>query len=335
MKRFLLVIALATASPIAAQVVIAAGERAVVAHDRVVELHHGSRTLWTAPGVDYATFAIAGDTMAAVADGWNNRVRVLSLGDGAGKTFATGESPVDGVFIGDELYLLERDAATLTRYGKDGSPLSTKVAADPILVRKARESLYVYSRLDGLLQEIDPVAMRVTRHLQLAASASDMEISGNTAYVLHPRRAEVVAVNLETLAIRSTTAAGAVPLDLAVASGGHALSASRIAIADPGSKRLWITEGAQSVRGAFGRGFLRGLIGLGLFRPASPDFPTGIDRVVSRSGVTLAYDSSAGRLYRARAAEVEQVAENVPPQAFTIAGGRIAFWRAGSLRWVD
>jgi hypothetical protein len=171
--------------------------------------------------------------------------------------------------------------------------------------------------------------------MPLPAFASGMEISGKTGYVLYPRDAELVAVNLETFTLQSTASAGGTPVDLAIVSEGNALSAPRIAIADPAAKRVWITEGAQSVGSAFGRGFLRGLLGLGLFRPSSSDFPTGIDRVESRSGVTLAYDASGKTLYRSKSGDVRRITEGIAPQAFTIAGGRIAFWRDGSLQWTD
>ncbi|HEU4521086.1 MAG TPA: hypothetical protein VFT12_03725, partial [Thermoanaerobaculia bacterium] len=138
------------------------------------------------------------------------------------------------------------------------------------------------------------------------------------------------SIQIDDFSVRMT-AAGDTPVDLAIARGGTALSAPSIAIADPAAKRVWVTEGAQSVGAAFGRGFLRGLLGIGLFRPRSATFPTGVDRIVSAEGITAAYDSSSRTLYRVEGSRSRPIAQDVSVEAFTIAFGRIEIWRAGAL----
>ena len=124
---------------------------------------------------------------------------------------------------------------------------------------------------------------------------------------------------------------GVVPVDLAVTSRGSGLSASRLAIADPSAKRVWVVEGQESVARAVTRGFLRGLLGLGLFAPASSEFPTGVDRVVSRGAMTVAYDSTTQTLYRIKGSHGTPIARGIAPNAFAIADGTVAVWQNGAL----
>jgi len=125
--------------------------------------------------------------------------------------------------------------------------------------------------------------------------------------------------------------AGVVPVDLAVTSRGSGLSASRLAIADPSAKRVWVVEGQESVARAVTRGFLRRLLGLGLFAPASSEFPTGVDRVVSRGAMTVAYDSTTQTLYRIKGSHGTPIARGIAPNAFAIADGTVAVWQNGAL----
>src|SRR5438045_7089559 len=115
-------------------------------------------------------------------------------------------------------------------------------------------------------------------------------------------------------------AVGAVPLALAIAPS-HTL-----AIADPSAKRVWTIEGSQSFSQAFARGFLRGLLGLGVRPNRNSDFPTGVDRVLVRGNLLLAYDTSSATLYRVAKAKSSIVAKDVLPQAFTAIFDGVLVW---------
>lgn len=335
MRALFAFIAMALAMPSLADVVAATSRGVVVAHDGVVDLHSNGRRVWAAPGVDEPSKIIVSEERVAILDAWANRARVVSLHDGTGTTFATGESPVAGVFAGSDLYLIARDANRVERITNDGLRESVGVAADPAFVGLSASHLYVYSRVEGVLQEI-PVgkAVAVSRQASVPPYASDMEIDGRTAYLIYPREAKLVTVNLDRLQITTTAAVGGAPSDIAIARRGTALSAPLIAVADPAAKRVWMTEGAQSVGAAFGRGFLRGFLGLGVSRSRSADFPRGVDRLAAGDGVTLSFDTSSGTLYRMGRPEVSVVAEKLEPQAFAIANGKVVFWRAGTLHEV-
>jgi len=333
LKRLVLMLALLWAMPVAAEVVAATSRGVAVAHDGIIELRSNGRLVWSAPGVDQATTIIVGEERMAILDAWANRVQIVSLIEGHGSTFTTGETPTSGLFIGNDLFILARDSNRLERIGSDGSRASLDLNFDPAFMGASAERLYIYSRLKGSLTEVavGDHRMLVLRELAVPPHASDMEVMGRTAYLIYPREAKLMTVNLDKLEIAGSVAAGGAPTDIAIAGRATALSAPVIAIADPGSKRVWMTEGVQSVGAAFGRGFLRGLLGLGLIRPRSADFPRGIDRVTAAEGVILAFDSSSGTLYRVHRTEVVRIADGIDPKGFAISDGKAVFWRSGAL----
>ena len=346
MKRILILIALIIAMPAGAQVLTSTSKGVVAAHDGVIDLYDSrGRRVWSAPGLETPTSIVAGDDAVALLDAWTNRARVISLANGSGETFATNETPIGGLFLGDHLYILERDSRTVFGVRRLAAALDTVkaaasrrtpklLAADPAFVGASDGLIYVYSRVEGLLQEIDPESLALLREVRIDPFASDMEIDGRTAYLIHPRSAKLTAVNLETFTAH-TTAAGGTPIDIAVARSANALSATTLAIADPGAQRVWRIEGSQSFGAAFGRGFIRGLLGLGLFRPRSSEFPTGVDRIMSAAGVTVAHDSVSGTLYAVDGSTIRVVAQDVAPQGFTVRGDRIAIWRDGAVQFAE
>jgi hypothetical protein len=203
------------------------------------------------------------------------------------------------------------------------------LAADPAFLRQANGKLYVYSRTSGTLEEID--RDRVTRRIAVSPFASDFEVSGTTGYLVDPRNARVRVVDLSKMKTAGEIAVGAVPVDLAFAGGGTALTARILAVADPSAKRVWLQEGTQSMTQAIARGALRGLLGLGLFGSGASQFPTGVDRVAIHGKVWLAYDSSSGTLYRFTKRSSAIVAKNVPPNGFTATADGVAWWDGTSV----
>lgn len=289
----------------------------------------GTITLIAALAV-HPTRIVVSPTHAALIDGLNNAVVVVNLANGRSERMTTSETPVDALFVNDDLFLLCRDAHRLeTRDGR-----FVELARDPALMREANGRIYVYSRAGGVMQEIDPRSMRITRTLPIAPFASSFAVDGRTGYLTYPAEARLRTFSLATMKVTSDVAAGAVPIDIAVAARANALSASRVAIADPSAKRVWMIEGEQSVAKAVTRGFLRGLLGLGLFRPRSVEFPKGVDRVVARGTMTLAYDSLSRTLYRIDGSKANVIANDVEPGAFAIAERGVIVWQNGSLRLI-
>lgn len=303
------------------QLVASTAKGVVVAHNHTIELTNG----WEIAGVAAPTLIAASAKKVAVVDALNDEVVVVDLVSGQSTRFRTAASPIAALFVEDALYVLARDARLLQRLGGPDIPL----ASDPSALAVSRGRLYVYSRGQGLLLEIEND--RITREVTVPRSASDLEVSGRTAYLVYPREGTVRLVNLETMQRSGELAVGAVPVDLAFAGGGTALTARILAVADPGAKRVWLVESTQSSAEAVGRGFLRGLLGLGLFRGRGSQFPTGIDRVLTRDKFWLAYDTASGTLYRFDRKGSSVLARGVAPGAYTLTETGAAWWNGTSV----
>ena len=324
MKKLIVLLVLLSAPMATAQVVVATARGIVVADAQRVTLHDETlRRVWSARGPANPSLGVAGERSVAILDAWTNEVRTYDLASGKAETLPARETPVAAAWMGDDLYVLARDARSLQRM-RDRA--SVAVDPDPAFLRVAAGKLYVYSRLSGVLQEIDPASMRVTRRANAGPFASDFEMNASTAYFAFPRDAKIRTIALKTFQPGPVLDAGAVPTDLAIVAGASALSATRIAVADPSAKRIWTIEGAQSTTGAFSRGFVRGLLGLGLYRPQSREFPTGVDRVLT---ARVSYDSSSQTLF------TPNPLSGVGPMAFAVVGERVAVVRDGVLAWAD
>lgn len=321
MKKLLLLLALAL--PLHAATIAGSARGVIVAHDGAIELHANERVLWRAEGVDHPGAIVVGERKAAVLDPLANVAVIVDLASGNAQRIRTAETPIDGAFLGDALYVLARDARLLN---------DIALAPDPAFLRRYGGRLYVYSRTTGLVEEID--GGRVTRRVQMAPFASDFEIDGRNGYLVHPAEGKIRTFAVESMQPSEAMEAGAVPVDLAFTGGGTALTARTLAIADPSAKRVWLMEGVQSMGQAIARGFLRGLVGLGLYGGRASQFPTGVDRVAVGGKVWAAYDSSSRTLYRFTKAKSAIVAKDLDPQAFTVTAEGIVIWQDGRLRTI-
>jgi len=308
-RSMALVLVLLFAAPAFGQVVASSARGAVVAHDGRLEL----RGAWNVAGVEHATAIVTGRDRVAVLDALNNEAVIADLASGKTTRMQTAETPVGGAFIGSELFVLARDGGA--------------IRGD--FLRESGGVLYVYSRTTGALTEV--VRGRVARRVQVAPFGSDFEIGGRTGYLVFPREARIRTVDLASMKNSGSVSIGAVPADLAFAGGGTAISARILAVADPSAKRVWLTEGTQSTMQAVARGFLRGFLGLGLFGNRSSQFPTGVDRVVIRDKVWVAYDSSTGTLYRFTKSKSTVIAKGIAPQAFAVTSEGVVYWKDGTL----
>jgi hypothetical protein len=305
-----------------AQLVAPTPRGIVVAHDNRIELTGA----WSTDGVQTPAAFASSKEQIAILDPLANEARIVELATGRGRTVRTGETPIAGVFVGSALYLLERDARALERIGADGTRASISTLADPAFLRERNGTLYVYCRAAGAVQEITTSPFAIRRTAKTAAGGSDFELDARNAYITLPRAGKVAVVRLATLTSAGTFDAGAVPVDLDVTSGGTALTAPALAIADPAMKKVWITEGAQSTGSAFLRGFFRGLLGLGLFGGRSSQFPTGVDRVYVRGGRWYAFDSSSGTLYRFTKRTSSVIAKGLNRQQFAVTDTGVFAW---------
>ena len=316
-------------TPLLLAVALAVSDRGVlVAHDGSIEMFDRAATnrIWTGEGLPTPGRIVTSNQQAVIIDPLASQIRMIDLATGRGTTLRTGETPIDGTFLNGRFYLLERDARALERIGADGARASIPLAADPAFVRQAGDSIYVYSRTAGVMQEITTSPFEVRRALDVAPFASDFEVDAKNAYLIFPRGGKIRIVSLATMKNAGSFDVGAVPVDAVFASSGTALTARTLAVADPSAKRVWMVQGAESFSEAFARGFLRGLIGLGLYGGRASQFPTGVDRVVVRGSRSYAYDSSSGTLYRFTKSKSSVVAKDVTPQGFAVGASGVYVW---------
>ena len=335
MKRFVCTVALLfSAFGVRAQVIVTAGDGFAVADAGRVRLFDaaGTGVIWTAQGVERPSKIVVTTNKLAVIDSFADRIAIVE--NGVTRFIDTGASPIDALFAGADLVVLSRDARLLERHGGNGQRAVVELAADAAFLREANGFAYVYSRLEGVVQEISLTPFAMTRRATLAPYAADFETDGTNGYLLFPREATLRAFPLSTLKVTSESAAGGAPADLELLRRASTLSATRIAIADPAARRVWTMEGLQSVGRAFSRGFLRGLLGLRLFAPSQSEFPTGVDRVIAAGSSLAAFDSTTGTLYRLKGAKIETIAKGIAATGFTASKDGIAVLENGTIRLI-
>lgn len=320
MKRLLAV--LLFAGPAFAQVLVSTDRGVVVARDGRIEL----AGRWSVEGVPHPTAMVANDERVCVLDALDDLAVIVTLDRGQTTRIRTASTPIAAAFLGSELYLLARDGRLLQH---ESGAIAIPLSADPAFLAAWNGRLYVYARAAGVIEESD--GERITRRMNVAPFASDFEIAGGVAYLAYPREARLRTVNLTSMKTNGELGVGAVPVDLAFAGGGTALTARVLAVADPAAKRVWLAEGTQSTAEAVARGFLRGLLGLGLFTPRDSQFPTGVDRVETRGSIWVAYDSSSRTLYRFARKGSVVLARNVPPHGFALTPRGVAWWDGTSV----
>ena len=254
--------------------------------------------VWSAPGITVPRLRASSGPLAAFGDPLENRVVIVTARDRTSRNVAVPETPTSMVFVGDALYVLSRDGNALTRI-QGGEVRSVQTSADPTHLASNGRRLYVYSAISGTIDEYSLEESDAGRKTGLVpAFASDFAVDARRGYLVYPRNGKMVTVSLATLEKDEEFDVGAVPVDLDLENDPNLISAGVVAVADPSSKRIWRVERSQSNAEAVGRGFVRGLLGLGLYSPRSAEFPTGVDRVWKSGQRRFAYDSSSGKLYQ-------------------------------------
>jgi len=114
---------------------------------------------------DPAAIVVGADRIALL-DPLNDELAVIV--NGVVTHRQTGVTPLDGVFVGRDLFVIERDARAIERFASDGTRTSLPLAADPAVVREVSGKLYVYSRVAGVLQEITTSPFALARSTPVA-----------------------------------------------------------------------------------------------------------------------------------------------------------------------
>ena len=138
--------ALILSAPLFAQSVVSTPRGVLIAHDGLIELHGK----WKTEGVSAPGVIAISDTRAAVLDEIHDRVAIVNLANGTTMFANTRSTPVAAAFANNDLLVLDRDAHVLEKIGGG----SVQLAGDPELLSVKNDRAYVYSRIDGVLQEI-------------------------------------------------------------------------------------------------------------------------------------------------------------------------------------
>lgn len=296
------------------------------------------RHVWTGPGVrNPKLLVVSGDgRWAAAVDPILNKVAIADLSGATSRVIAVPETPIAAAFHEGALLLLSRDAALLTRIDPaDASMRSVDVPAASSHLLVTPRGAIAYAALTGEAAHVDAGTLALLARRALPRFGSDLVSDGASGYLVEPRRGRLTVFSLETLAIVDERAAGAVPVDVEIEAPANAARGAKIAIADPSSKRIWRDEGAQSTAAAVGRGFLRGLLSLGLYNPGSTAFPAGVDRIAVIGGRIFALDSSTGTLFLVRGERATALATGIVWGAFAVAGDALWVARATSTERVS
>jgi hypothetical protein len=276
--------------------------------------------------------ATSADDRVAVLDPVASEIAVLQGGEFERARVA--ETPVAALWRDDALFVLSRDGATLTRF-RHAEREELALGTDPALMRDTPAGIAVYSQSTGEIALVDPSSMSIRRRAALPPAASDLESDGAHLYLTYPREGLVIAAALRDLVVVERLRVGAVPVDAAIEGNSGAMSGGLLSVADPSSKRVWRIERTQSPLAAFGRAFLRSLIGLRLIRPDSSVAPAGVDRVWVGGKSRYALDSSSGALFRIDGTTLRAIGSGVDAHAIDVSrDGRAAFWTGGELRIV-
>ena len=294
----------------------------------------GGEKAWSIPGPPEPSTVIISDDgeHAAVLDSYNDRAFLVSIRNGSSRMIETAATPAAALFLGDDLFVLCRDGNVLTHIASDGAQRSVDVSPDSVFAGAAEGRIHVYARREGSITSIDPASLRVVRSATLETAGSDFEVHGALGWLVVPRSGEIIVVSLHDLTEIDRLRPGAAPTDLAVQQGAGMLKGGTIAVADPGSRRVWRGESSQSELAAFGRGFLRGFLGLGLYKPRSAEYPSGVDRIWAAPWGIAAHDASGGTLYVLRDGKGAPIASGVPASAIAITADGVLFWNAAEDR---
>lgn len=269
----------------------------VVAHDNAIDGfdRNGEKKVWSAKGLESpSSLVVSPDgSTAVVLDGYANRVAVVSMANGAVEFHEMPATPIAAAFFGSDAWVILRDRSSVMRLRDDKE---VRVALDPAFIAASVDNLYVYSRSEGWLQEIDPKAAVVRRTVQTGSGGSDLEIRGSDAYVCRPMVSRIVTIDLLHMTSRDVVC-GDTPMDIAF------LNSETTYIADPSKQTASVTKDP-------GEG-----------RPVN--LPTPCDRIMTGGAGVFAFDSNSRTIYRIGGHTAGKVATDVDSFAST---DKTLFW---------
>ncbi|HJQ37117.1 MAG TPA: hypothetical protein VKB93_08260, partial [Thermoanaerobaculia bacterium] len=294
----------------------------LVAHGGKIEAFDpsGGQRRWSAKGLanPSAIVVTADGKGAAVLDGYADRVAIVSVAEGLVRFQNTPTTPVAAAFFGHDLWVVLRDTSRVRRITEIGDSTDVAVALDPAFVAVSDMFVYVYSRAEGLLQEIDAKSAQITRSVSLGIAGSDLEIKlpqpheplGAKAYVCLPtgKLAVIDLVKMQTYEAKVGT--GLTDLAFIPFSAGLSWVDGTAVIADPGKAAIYASTN------------------IGRSIPITT--PAPVDRIAISSAGVFALDSAGGTLYRVEGRSVTPFATGVTPTSFVATNSGLFLWDAAN-----
>jgi hypothetical protein len=304
--------------------IVADGERDVVeARDLTTGM-----VRWTVPadGLEVPRIATgAGSGRAVVLDPTTDRVLVVDTADGRSWRHDVAGTPVEAVASREGVYVLARETGRIARITDETITFVGGSGGDATFLRSSSGHLYIYRRTAGALDRYG-ADLSPSGTLAVPPFASAMQLDGDRAWLVYPQRGTIVSVLLTAMTLEGEVRVGGAPVDLAIAARADALTATRLLIADPSMRVVWTTEGLQSMGRAIARGFLRGLLGLGLYRDRALEVPSPVDRVFVSGNTSYGLDSVSGTLYRLERRSAIAVARDVCTSCLASDGESLFVW---------
>ncbi|HEV7763874.1 MAG TPA: hypothetical protein VGQ76_02630 [Thermoanaerobaculia bacterium] len=298
----------------------------VVAHPKIIEGfdRSGEKKLWSAEGLVSPSSIVTSQDgkVVAILDGFEDQIALVTVANGAVALYEAPGTPVAAAFFGRDAWVTLRDLSRVLRITPDGVVTEFEVAMDPALIAVSDLFVFVYSRAEGLLQEIDPKSGQVTRNVVLGAGGSDLEIRpprpfdppGAMAYLCRPTAGRIVVVDLNRMEIQER-GIGAAPADLTFVEFGAQLLSfdpGTSVIADPVRESLHIAHN-PNVPGQ---------------NSQESSQPTPVDRVVVTGAGLFAFDSGNGILYRIEKRATTKVASGLTATSFVPTNEALFTWDA-------
>lgn len=292
----------------------------VVAHDGQIEGFDrtGEKKLWSAKGLTSPSSTVFSQdgTAAAILDSYADRVALVSVVDGKVALHDTRATPVAAAYFENDVWIVLRDRSRVLRITPDGKETEVAVALDPALIAVSDLFVYVYSRAEGLVQEIDPKSAQVTRSKAFGSAASDFEIRmprsddglGAKGFLCRPERGMIVTIDLVSFESSEAMVGVAAPFDVTFV---------------PFGAKLWIDPFTAVLVDA-GKQALMTAKDPGLGNRVS--LPTPASRVMVSGAGVLAFDSENAIVYRVEGRTFTKVASGVTATSFVGTDEAIFTW---------
>lgn len=331
--------ALLTVTPaLASPLLVVAQGKATVARDGAIEIHtpDSASPITLAGAPDPVVLAVSEDgsrTAVASSDG-----TVLLLGPSERTTIDSSLAITELRFSGDVLWALDGLRGILLMEARGSFTRVGEFGPDSRMLATHEESVYLVAQSAREVVRIDSSTGAVLHRGSIPDAAGDMTIAASGVYLTLPRTGEVLVLDRLGLVERERFRLGRAPTGVAITGTGGALGPATIWVADPATGGVISDEASQSMPAAISRGFLRGLLGLGLANARVHELPGRPSRVQAAAGGVIAQELTTGVLWSIRGKRIVRIGEARHGAFAYDPSAKMATWleaSSGQIRWFN